>query len=205
MPARPDSKKLRLVYTGTLWNLTTIEPLVDAILRLEKSRPELVTRLELVCVGRKTAPQSAIVERLQQSRCRLELIDYCEHSAVLRWLRSANAVCLLLSDVAGAERVVPAKLFEYLASRKEILAIAPPGETAEIVHRFFPSGAIHPQDIDAICRWLATRLETNDLDPQQNTDGAGIDQYSRWTQTGHLVQLLDQLVDQRHEKPRSAK
>jgi hypothetical protein len=34
----------------------------------------------------------------------------------------------LLSDVAGAERVVPAKLFEYMAAGRPIWAIAPRGE-----------------------------------------------------------------------------
>ena len=184
----------RLLYTGTLWNLTTIEPLVDAVLRLHATSPELVARLELVCVGRKTADQTTILERLRTTGCRLELIDYCEHSKVLEWLRSADALCLLLSDVPGAERVVPAKLFEYLANRREMLAIVPDGETAGIVRRYFPKGQIEPKEIDRIATWLKDRLEGN-VDPDAAFDpSADIDEYSRTAQTQRLVELLDELV-----------
>ena len=99
-PSRTKST-VRLLYTGTLWNLTSIEPLVAAIERLNLRSPELVSKLELVCVGRKTPEQSAILNRVNQTGCRLELIDYCEHAKVLDWLQSTDAVCLLLSDVPG--------------------------------------------------------------------------------------------------------
>lgn len=191
-----SEKRFRIVYTGTLWNLTTIEPLVDAVLRLNQTSPELVSKLELVCVGRKTAEQSAILKRLQQTSCQLEQFDYCDHAQVLEWLRSTDAVCLLLSDVAGAERVVPAKLFEYLACRKEMLAIAPRGETGEIVQRYFPQGHFEPSDIAGIADWLRTRLTQ---DAGCNPPGATGDysEFSREHQTRQLVNLLNDLVRER--------
>ena len=186
----------RLVYTGTLWNLTTIKPLVDAVLRLNETSPELVSRLELVCVGRKTAEQTSTLERLRSTGCRLELIDYCEHSKALDWLRSTNAVCLLLSDVPGAERVVPAKLFEYLANRKDLLAIVPQGETAEIVRRYFPLGWMEPKNVDGIVTWLKSRLSDESCGTTQLPETADLEEYSRTTQTRRLVELLNELVPQ---------
>lgn len=194
-------KRFRLLYTGTLWNLTTIEPLVEAVLSLSKSDPELVDRLELVCVGRKTPDQSEILSRLKPTGCRLELIDYCEHSKVLEWLGTADAVCLLLSDVPGADRVVPAKLFEYFASRKDMLAIVPNGETAQIIQQVYPSGAIEPKNVGAIATWLQSRLSREFRFDARISRSADIDKYSRLTQTKRLVELLDGLV---HSNQRSA-
>ena len=191
---RPVAGRFRLLYTGTLWNLTTIEPLIDAALRLNESNPQLLSKLELVCVGRKTPEQVAIVQRLQNTDCKLTLIDYCAHSQILDWLQSADAVCLLLSDVAGAERVVPAKLFEYLATRKDMLAIVPTGETAQIVHQFFPEGSIEPKNIQQIADWLKARLLAADQVAAPRPANSELQEYSRATQSERLVELLNSLV-----------
>jgi glycosyltransferase involved in cell wall biosynthesis len=187
----------RLVYTGTLWNLTSISPLVEAIERLQSASPELALRLELVCVGRKTPEQISLLDRLASTSCRLQLVDYCEHSAVLEWLNSADAVCLLLSDVAGAERVVPAKLFEYLANRREILSIVPNGETADIVRRYFPESHFEPKDVSGICRWLQRRLSFEKINVDYRSDSP-FDEFSRLNQTKRLVELLNEVATHRN-------
>jgi glycosyltransferase involved in cell wall biosynthesis len=200
---RQPSTRLRIVYTGTLWNLTRIDPLVAAIESIDASRPDLSQRLELVCVGRKTPEQLQVVERVGATRAHLRLMDYCDHSESLEWLRSADGLCLLLSDVPGAERVVPAKLFEYLASQRDLLAIVPAGETAEIVQRFRPGAHFPPDNVPGIAGWLtdrlvkfgdgtrsAARVSTARIDD-------GIDEYSRVSQTQKLAQLLDVLAHRR--------
>lgn len=185
----------RLVYTGTLWNLTDISPLVKGIEQLNASHPEITSRLELVCVGRKTPDQLESLNKLQQTQARLKLVDYCDHSTALQWMRSANGLCLLLSDVSGADRVVPAKLFEYLAMKRDMLAICPNGETANIARRFFPDGHAMPGNVSGISRWLEQRIQDVDGSPVEvNADMPGLDEYSRETQTRRLVQLLTSLV-----------
>ena len=184
----------RLVYTGTLWNLTDIEPLVKAIEALNASRPELAGKLELICVGRKTIEQQQVLERVRATTARLEAVDYCEHSQVLDRLNSADGVCLLLSDVPGAERVVPAKLFEYLAIRKEMLTIAPHGETADIARRFFPQSQFVPSDVSGIAGWLEHRLSLVGRSPGERLLTQGIDEFSRESQTARLAELLNELV-----------
>lgn len=200
-----SSRAFRLLYAGTLWNLTTIQPLVDAIVSLNSKAPELVANLELVCVGRKTVEQIAELERLKTTACRLELIDYCDHSKALDWLRSADALCLLLSDVPGAERVVPAKLFEYFASRKDMLAIVPRGETANIVNHVYPGGAIEPKDVASIAQWLKARLSGESQKQTGFARSADINVYSRTAQTRRLVDSLDALVENEFPTRRAAR
>ena len=191
---RQPSTPFRLVYTGTLWNLTDIEPLVKAIESLSASQPELVRRLELVCVGRKTPEQQQVLERVRATTAKLEAIDYCAHSEVVERLHSADGVCLLLSDVPGAERVVPAKLFEYLAIRKEMLTIAPKGETADIARRFFPDGHFVPNDTAGIAAWLTERLSGVERTSRERPARQAIDEFSRESQTARLAELLDEVA-----------
>lgn len=194
---KPERGTFRLVYTGTLWNLTDIEPLVRGIEHLDNARPDLSRRLELVCVGRKTAEQSAILNRIQNTSARLVAIDYCAHSTALQWLRSASGVCLLLSDVPGADRVVPAKLFEYLAIRKEMLAISPAGETAEIVQQFFPQGHFTPGQVSAISDWFQHRISAAEVPAHElSVDEAALREFSRESQTERLAEILNSLVIQ---------
>lgn len=195
--SRTESNRFRLVYTGTLWNLTTIEPLVEAIEKLHLSDASLLNKMELVCVGRKTAEQTAILDRVRATACDLKLIDYSPHAEILDVLHSTDAVCLLLSDVPGAERVVPAKLFEYLANGREMLSIVPKGETADIVNRFYPNGNFEPSDVDGIANWLRNQLVNHDGTVQPSAVRDGIDDYSREAQTRRLVDLLNELTPAR--------
>jgi glycosyltransferase involved in cell wall biosynthesis len=194
----PERGTYRLVYTGTLWNLTDIQPLVRGIEHLDRLHPELSRRLELVCVGRKTPEQLAVLDRLRNTSTRVVGIDYCDHSTALQWLRSSHGLCLLLSDVPGADRVVPAKLFEYLAMRREMLAICPAGETADIVRRFHPDGQFTPDEVQPICEWLRQRIAgVETRNDRRLLDDAALGDFSRESQTRRLAEILDSLVPSR--------
>ncbi|HAW30469.1 MAG TPA: hypothetical protein DCY03_20485 [Planctomycetaceae bacterium] len=186
-------KRFRIVYTGTLWNLTTVEPLIHAIEAVHQSQPEILKNLELQFIGRKTPEQQALLERIRQTACTLLTEEYCAHHEALKKMAHADALCLLLSDVEGADRVAPAKLFEYLAIQREILSITPAGETAEILGSFWPASNFRADNIAGMATWLTERLtETHDAcisQPEQ------IDQFKREYQAGQLADLLNQLVN----------
>jgi len=195
---RPERGTFRLVYTGTLWNLTDIDPLVRSIEHLDTVHPELSSRLELVCVGRKTPEQLAVLNRLRTTSTRLVSIDYCDHSTALQWLHSASGLCLLLSNVPGADRVVPAKLFEYLAVRKDLLSICPAGETADIARRFFPHGQFAPSQLLQIGDWLQQRLiKVETASAELPVDDNALREFSRESQTERLAKVLNSLVASR--------
>jgi hypothetical protein len=179
------------VYTGTLWNLTSIAPVVTAL----EQAPQAAAQIEFVCVGRKTPEQLAVLNRLQHTPCRLVNIDYCDHTMALEWLHSADALCLLLSAAPGAERVVPAKLFEYLATRKEMLAVLPWGEAADIVREVQPRNWFAPEDTAGIAAWLQQAVERHAAGrPAPTNLPRDIRPYSRERQTDRLVNLLDDLT-----------
>jgi len=186
-----STDRFQLVYTGTLWNLTDIEPLVSAIEQMQHRRPELLDKLELVCVGRKTPEQQAVLDPVNRTNCRTDFVDYCHHKEIAGRLQQADALCLLLSDVPGAERVVPAKVFEYLASRKPILAIAPFGETSRIVQRFLPEGHYAPRDIAGIAAWLIDRLSGSRRVSPRAASTADLTEFSRPHLTGRLAAVLN--------------
>ena len=133
--------------------------------------------------------------------------DYCPHAEAVEWMRSADALLLLLTDGPGADRVAPAKLFEYLAVGKPILSVLPEGETASLVSEFWPEGWFVPSRVDAIADWLARAVDARTvgretpgsgmLAPLGPVERVGAERFSRRGLAGQLGTLLDELVDRR--------
>ena len=183
--------RYRLVYAGTLWSLTSVEPLVEAALELARRRPDLAGRLELVFAGRRTGAQQSFLDRLSDSPCRVVELPYLDHSGAIELISSADGLCALLTDTPGAERVVPAKLFESMAAQKPIVMIAPAGEAWELLKPYPAAHVFDPKDIAGIANGLAGEIERtasgDDID-WSGWDGA---QYERKNQARQLAAILD--------------
>lgn len=172
-PAQPRIPgRIRLVYTGTLWNLTSIAPVIAAVRALATDAPALVTRLEVMVVGRKTPEQQALLEPLAGLGVAFVDVPYCDHAVALATMQSADALLLLLSDLPGAERVAPAKVFEYLAVQRPILAVMPEGEIAALVRGAQGGGHYLPTDTEGISGWLRRMLEGTTPPTPSATAGA---------------------------------
>ena len=150
----PPRLPYRLVYIGTLWTLTDVTPLVDAVVRLGERQPDLASDLELEFVGRRTAAQDAALDRLRGTGVAVRREDYLPHDEALRRAALADGLCLLLADRPGAERVVPGKVFEYLALRRPILGLLPSGETRRILDGGPGVAMFDPKETGSIARWL---------------------------------------------------
>ena len=197
----PAHTKLRIVYTGTLWKLTSIAPLVRAIQLLAQTAPQRIADVELVVAGRRTPQQEAVLAELRDTPVSVVCQDYLPHRQSLQLATAADMLLLLLDDQPGAERVVPAKLFEYLALDRPILAIGPVGEASELLRRHSQSASFRPADVEPIARWLVKQLDTMpELKLPANTNAQTsaaprhLAQFSRPSLTGDLAQLLSNTV-----------
>jgi glycosyltransferase involved in cell wall biosynthesis len=186
-----DRNHFQLVYTGTLWNLTSAWPLYEGVRRLANEHPQLAEHLELVFAGRRIGSQVECLESIRKLPCKLMTYDYLDHSKAIELLHGDGSNCLLLSDVPGAERVVPAKLFEYMASRRPILAILPQGETWNLLDQYSSTHRFVPSDITGIANWLATQLRHH-LDGRSSPPAdAPPSCFNREYQTEQLAEILD--------------
>lgn len=148
------AEKYVLSYVGTLWNLTSIEPLVAALKRLAEEAPEILERIELRIAGRRTAEQEEILASLQGTALELKLYDYMDHATAIRTMQDSNGLLLLLGEYEFAGRVVPGKLFEYFATANAIFAIAPKGEVWDLLQDYPLAFKAHPADVDTIVEQL---------------------------------------------------
>lgn len=142
--------KFRLTYAGTLWNLNSIQPLIDAILHLEKESPALLEQMEFVVAGRRTAEQEALLDQLEQFPCQIIRLPFISHDEAVQLMQTSDCLALLNSNLPGAERVVNGKIFEYIAAEKPFLLISPPGDMWQLTANCpyaLPCNPASPKDI----------------------------------------------------------
>lgn len=189
--ASAATQPYKLAYIGTLWNLTSVEPVIHAVRQLAEQSPDLASRLELHFVGRRTAAQDEWLDQLGPLPCRVVRQAYLDHNAALRLMRSADGLCLLLSDLPEAGRVVPAKMFEYLAVRRPIFAIVPPGEVSSLLQDC-PFAFVHsPSDIAGLARRLGDEIERQRLGVSLPTGSWDASAFERRRQAEQLAGLLN--------------
>ncbi len=198
-----NSETFRIAYVGTLWNLTSIEPVVEALLQLCEQAPEVASRVELVLAGRRTAEQDAVLDRLNGTPCRVMRENYVEHARAIEIMQSADALCLLLSDVPEAARVVPAKTFEYLALQRPILAVAPRGEVTELLADCPYAATFAPSDVDSIAEHIALAVTIPDL-ATTTARIWDVNRYERRALTQELSELFNGVCGFAIEAPRVA-
>ncbi|MDA1017442.1 MAG: glycosyltransferase [Planctomycetota bacterium] len=191
--ATETPKRYRMAYVGTLWNLTSVEPLVDAILSLAKRDPECLSYLELVFAGRRTEPQDAMLDRLESTPVKMDRRPYVDHPQAVELMHASDALFLSLTDVSAARRVIPAKMFEYMAARKRVLGVMPQGDTWELLAEY-PGSVLHvPGDVFGIRDSLLTEIDYFREFGTQEFDYVNLRQFSRQVLTGELAEILDSL------------
>jgi glycosyltransferase involved in cell wall biosynthesis len=186
-----DRRPYRLAYTGTLWTLTTSAPLVEAVIRLAQHKPTLAAELELIFAGRRTTTENQILARLKGLPCRMREEPYLNHSAAVDLLLSSDGLCAILADLPGAGRVVPAKIFEYMAAKRPILGIAPRGEMWDLLAGHPAAHLFVPADIDGITAWLAGEIDRHLQGTAVELSAWDASQYDRKAQAGQLAEILE--------------
>ena len=187
VPKAPN-EKIRLSYVGTLWNLTSIAPLVSALEQMYADNPAQTARIELEIAGRRTADQNDLLSRLTATNVTLILHDYLDHAEALDMMWQSDVLVLLLGDYEFAGRVVPAKTFEYLALRNTILALCPEGEVWSILEGVDHATCIAPADISSIKTFLTAMLA-------QPAERIAITQNQQKIAQFNRLNLTEQLAD----------
>jgi hypothetical protein len=193
------SDRYRLSYVGTLWNLTSVEPLVHAVEILATEQPELAEFLEINFAGRRVGQQEEILERLDPLPCHVIRHPYLDHSGAIQLMRDSDCLCLLLSDVPHAGRVVPAKVFEYVALKRSILSITPTGEISQLLEDCPFANTHAPSDVRGIADTLAHAIRRHLQADVPETKAWDISRFDRRNLAGELAGVLNRVVGTPHD------
>ena len=177
--------KFELLYAGTVFDLHPLDGLWNGLNLLTKEQLE---KLKVTVVGRVVDGQllDSALPGLE-----INVHPYESHKKVLRRMSLAGALVFTMADIPGLERMVPGKLFEYLAVRRPVLAISPTGEGVKIVEACGAGVWLHPRDSHGIAavisKWINKRPQALPPPPAF---------FSREKLTARLAKVLDQAIGQ---------
>ena len=185
----------RMSFIGTLWNLNSIAPLVSAICQLAATDPQLVSHLELVCAGRKTADQDAQLDRLNGLPCHVVRLPFVEHSEAVQLMRASDALLMLNTDLPETKRIINAKTFEYMAAKRPVFVVAPEGDVWDILRDLPGTVLCVPSNVDGITNKLSLEIEQHRCGVHHNDDHWEIGRFERRQLAGQLAELLNAMTD----------
>ena len=130
-PSEPPQDRLAITYTGTIADFYEPAVLFRALGRLMRKYPQAPVEVRLVgVVGEQ-------VQQLVQEEGLTEVVTetgYVPRRTAVDYLMTSSAIVMINPYFKNERYHVPGKIYEYLASHKPILNIAPTdGETAEII------------------------------------------------------------------------
>ena len=186
--SRRDSK-FRIVHTGLFAADGNPLKLWDALARRCREDEDFAQRLEIRLAGKTDAP---VLEAIRERGLGAQLVDlgYLPHSRVVQEQQEADLLILPLRHEPEYAKVLPGKIFEYIASGRPVLGIGQEDGAAAAILR--DSGAGRMYDWDREDKFL----EFMDMD-HEAAEGAA--RYSRKALTRQLVEELESLVRNNRE------
>jgi hypothetical protein len=127
----PSNIGFRMVYTGTLSNDYPVNLILETLKKLSNST-EFQKQFSLEFFGN---VNSSIEQKFNSVKSlNIKFHSHISHSQSIQELLSSELLLLIVPQTNNNKGIIPGKLFEYLAAKKNIVAIGPPdGEPAKII------------------------------------------------------------------------
>jgi glycosyltransferase involved in cell wall biosynthesis len=176
-----------LLHAGSLYGARNPAALLRAVRGLINRGALQPHRFRMTFVGRVGVPGLQDTVRRLKLDDVVEFVSHLPRREALQAMRNASAL-LIVQPVTTVS--IPAKLYEYMAAGRPVLALAEPrGETAELVRASRAGLAVASDDEDAIARALVT-LTRGELEPFSPVNPSVYDGAARARQLGDLLTRL---------------
>ena len=154
-----------------LWGRTH-RYLLRALDLVGKQSPEVAARIQLHLHGVLSASDTAEIQNSAWSD-QVQTFGYSPHNQSVEAIRKADLLFLPMQGLPQGQSatIVPGKTYEYLASRRPILAAIPPGDARDFVEAANAGTVVRPDDTQAMATALhnfvsAGRAPDRDLGPE---------------------------------------
>lgn len=188
----PLSKKFTITHAGTLVRTRNPVSLWKSLSEMIEENQRFADDLEIVLAGKADV---SVNESLKNSGLEkfVSRKGYVSHEDAVKLLASSQVLLLVLNDTPNAKGILTGKLFEYLSSRRPILAIGPEdGDAAEIINECQAGMTVNFQSADKMKQTIAEfyrQFKSGSVECKST----GIEKYSRKALTGKLTELLNQI------------
>jgi len=182
--------KFNITYTGTIFNVTTAKYLLNAVSELINENPRLEDQIQLNFVGRITDEEQVFFDQFVYKNC-LNFTGYIPHLQSVSYLYQSDLLVVIVDDLDGSDRIIAAKVFEYIYTGIPILALVPEtGEIAQIVNSTGTGIVISNRKTNQI---KATIMKFLNKQTRFDRNEQEIKQYSREDLAKQLINYLEEI------------
>ncbi len=190
VPKKDLDKKFSISHIGSMLTERNPKNLWKVLSELTKENPQFKKLLEIQLVG---VVGEAIIDSLKK----YELIEnttikgYVSHEEAIAFQKKSQLLLLVEINSEETMGIIPGKLFEYLASRRPILAIGPQKwEVGEIIKNTQAGVFYHYDDRKQVKQQIVDWFNAY-LTEGIQADSSNIEKYSRKSLTFKLAQELE--------------
>ncbi len=194
--------RFTIVYTGSMYGVRNPDTFLQAVARLIESGRAKPDEIRVVFVGRFGDEVRAMFHRPELQGI-VEDAGHVPHSESVRYTLGADVLLLVVDDVKGSEGIVPGKVFEYIGSRRPVLAIAPEGDVADLIRKTNAGRVVDRHDVAGMADQLAAWLEEHRRTGRVAFPGheAEVEKLSRRDRTRLLAGVFDETAGNRALRP----
>jgi len=184
--------KFSLAHIGSFLSERNPSILWESLVELINEIPDFKMHLEIKLIG---AVSQEVLENISQFGLNSYLynLGYVSHAEAIAHQRKSQVLLLIEIDSEDTKSIIPGKLFEYMVSNRPIIAIGPKdSDFAEIITNtntgvfldYSEKMRLKSVILDFYNQFLQGKLQSN---------GVGLQKYSRKSLTGELVELLNKM------------
>jgi len=193
----PPDGPLRITHCGMLTLGRKSRVFLDGMSRFFDSVPGARRNVRIAFIGARESANEELDTGLAGA---VTFEDNMPHAGCVDRERSSHLLLLIKHDDVQYNGLVPGKLYEYIGARRPILALAPPGEAADLVSGLRRGEIAGPGDAGEVAAALeriysaysgGTLDEAYDLSPRP--------EFSRRTAAESLSRELELIADRKGE------
>lgn len=184
--------RFSISHIGSLLYERNPEILWKVLGDLTKENNEFAKKLQLNFVG---FINDNVLESIKKNSLRdsINNVGYIKHNEAITYQKKSQILLLIEIDSKETKAIIPGKLFEYIMSKRPILAIGPEGsDVAHILKETNTGNYFNYKDYDALKSQILEHFnayKANDLE----VISKGIEKYKRKTLTKSLSTLINEL------------
>jgi len=182
--------KFTLAHIGSFLSDRNPPFLWECLVELLNEIPDFKTHLEIKLIG---AVSQEVLDAISQFNLTeyLNLLGYVSHNEAIAHQKKSQVLLLIEINSEDTKSIIPGKLFEYMVSNRPIIAIGPQGSDFADIIKETNTGVFFDYSKKAKLKSVILDFYNQFLEGKLQSNGVGLQQYSRKNLTKQLAQLIN--------------
>ena len=181
--------KFTLAHIGSFLSDRNPPFLWECLTELLNEIPDFKSHLEIKLIG---AVSQEVLDAISQFNLNdyLNLLGYVSHHEAIAHQKKSQVLLLIEINSEDTKSIIPGKLFEYMVSNRPIIAIGPQGSDFADIIKETNTGVFFDYSEKVKLKSVILDFYNQFLEGKLQSNGVGLQQYSRKNLTKQLAQLI---------------